>query len=173
MYLLFDIGATRMRLGISKDKKAVTATQITETPRRFEDGINFFHTFISGIRGSKIDAIAGGVAGPLNAQKSEVLSAPHLPLWWGKPLMAELEKLGHCPVFIENDAALGALGEAHFGAGKGLRIVMYYTVSSGVGGARIVDGRLDTAHVGFEPGHQIIVDSEKKNGYLESYISGT
>jgi glucokinase len=50
----------------------------------------------------------------------------------------------------------GGLGEAVFGAGKGREIVVYMTISTGVGGARIVGGKIDASAMGFEPGHQII-----------------
>ncbi|HMO78044.1 MAG TPA: ROK family protein, partial [Candidatus Paceibacterota bacterium] len=65
----------------------------------------------------------------------------------------------------------------HYGAGIGHQIVAYHTISTGVGGARFVDGRMDIARVGFEPGHQIL-DFDKsflKNDEmptLENLVSG-
>jgi len=71
------------------------------------------------------------------------------------------------------------LGEATFGAGKGKGIVVYMTISTGIGGARIVDNNLDENAMGFEPGHQIINFQSKFHlkygapGDLESYASGS
>ena len=76
------------------------------------------------------------------------------------------------------DAALVGLGEAVSGTGKGHRIVAYMTVSTGVGGVRIVNGKIDENALGFEPGHQVINFDGPNctgcgvSGHLESYICG-
>ncbi len=67
------------------------------------------------------------------------------------------------PVNLENDAAVGALGESVFGAGEGKRIVAYLAVGTGVGGARVVDQKIDENFLGFEPGHQIIQITSSKS----------
>jgi predicted NBD/HSP70 family sugar kinase len=77
----------------------------------------------------------------------------------------------HCPVRIENDTALVGLGEALAGAGKDHSIVSYITISTGVGGVRIIDGVIDRARFGFEPGHHIMDWSSKET--FESLTSGT
>lgn len=61
---------------------------------------------------------------------------------------------------------------------KGYGIVVYITVSTGVGGVRIIDNYIDKRAYGFEPGHQIIdidntVCPECKSGELEDLVSGT
>jgi glucokinase len=84
------------------------------------------------------------------------------------------------PVFIENDANAAALGEYVFGAGRGCKDLVYLTVSTGIGGGVIVDGRLMTGASGAaaELGH-ITIDrkGERCNcgniGCLESIASGT
>ena len=70
---------------------------------------------------------------------------------------------------IANDTAVVGLGEAHRGAGIGYNIVTYITVSTGVGGTRIVDGRIDRRIYGFEPGHQTI---DIDNSVWEGSASG-
>lgn len=122
----------------------------------------------------KITEAAGGVAGVLDTQKERLVCAPHLPAWNGKPLKKELQKaFDVAPVALENDTALAGLGEAVYGAGKGRRIVAYVTVSTGVGGSRIVNKKIDENAMGFEPGHQIIDVRAKNGGSLEELISGT
>jgi predicted NBD/HSP70 family sugar kinase len=101
-------------------------------------------------------AVAVGVPGPLTVDKTAPFSSPNLPGWRGRPLKAELERIFNTRVTIENDTALVGLGEAHAGAGQGFGIVVYFTVSTGVGGVRIVDGQIDRNARGFEPGWQII-----------------
>ena len=81
-------------------------------------------------------------------------------------------------MFLENDAAIAGLGEAVFGAGKGLEIIAYHTVSTGVGGAKIENGDIDHVSAGFEPGHQILdidrtILGEDIVPTLENLVSGT
>jgi len=64
------------------------------------------------------------------------------------------------------------LGEAVYGAGKGKSIVAYVTLSTGIGGAKIVDGKVEKTYFGFEPGMMLMPDREGKNEYFEKLISG-
>jgi predicted NBD/HSP70 family sugar kinase len=181
MYILFDIGGTKMRLAFSKDAETFGEPRIVETPKDFKEGIASFVTIAKELAsGEKIEGVAGGIAGPLNNEKSMLVNSPNISAWINKPLKTELEKALAAPVSIENDASLVGLGEATHGAGKGRRIVAYITVSTGVGGARIVNGKIDESSMGFEPGHQIInFDNDanicpgcNKQGHLEGYVSG-
>ncbi len=183
MYLFFDIGGTRSRSVVSEDGRTLGEVRKCETPERFED---IFENF-SDYKDMNFDAVIGGVAGVFDKDKDTLLKAPNLPGWEGKSIKKAFQDYFNTPsVYLENDANLAALGEACYGAGKGYGIVSYITVSTGIGGARIVDGKIDSHLWGFEPGHQIIdVDSsiwpESKNfdtesltqGSISSYISGS
>lgn len=171
MYLLFDIGGTNTRIAGSEDLTSFFDKKTFATPKRYEEGIALFKKEARVIAGDKqIKAIAGGIAGPLDRHKRSLVGNLNLKDWIGKPLQDALEKEFLASVRIENDAALAGLGEAVFGAGRGYAIVAYITVSTGVGGARIVNGKIDEKTIGFEPGHQII-DREKRLE-LEDYIGG-
>lgn len=173
MYILFDIGGTNMRLAASRDGKTFGEPKIVPTPAHFDEGIAVFKKLSLELAdGEKILAAAGGIPGPLNKEKTEVLNAPNLPGWNKKPLKMQLEKATGAKVYIENDAAVAGLGEATYGAGKGKEIVAYLTISTGVGGARIVHGVIDANALGFEPGHHIIQMNSTGARDLESYISG-
>lgn len=170
MYLLFDIGATKMRLAVSQDGREFGEPKTLPTPRDFKGGISaFVETAKELAGGQRIDMAVGGIVGPFNKEKTGLTNTPNLPEWNDKPFKEELEKAIGAPVYFENDADLAGLGEAHFGAGKGCGIVAYLTISTGVGGGRIVDGKIDRNALGFEPGHQIIAPDGKD---LEEHISG-
>jgi len=163
-----------MRLALSRDGKRISDTVIVSTPKRFNDGMTLFHRIGKKLsNGKKIKAIAGGAAGPLDENKTILVNPPNLKRWKGKPLVSSLRKIFHAPVYLDNDAAMAGMGESVFGRGKGRRIVAYLTISTGVGGVRIVDGNIDQSAMGFEPGHQIIVQTGKKATTLEDRISGT
>lgn len=187
MFLLFDIGGTKTRLAFSPDGETFEDPVKSATPEDFEKGIALIKRRAKELAaGRPIRAAAGGIAGPLNAEKSALVNSPNLPGWVGKPLRQELKRALAVPVALENDTAVVGLGEAHFGAGAGSDIVVYITVSTGVGGVRIVRGAVDVNRYGFEPGHQIIdLDGtactkcngkgahEDGSGHLEGYVSGT
>lgn len=178
MYMVFDIGGTNMRIAISSDGKRIEYSKIVPTPGNFDIGIETLkHVTDELAGGEKIKAIAGSVAGPLDKQKTMLIASPHISGWIHKPFKDELEKAFDCKAVLENDAILGALGEANFGAGMGEKIVGFITIGTGVGGARIVNKKIDENALGFEPGHQIIVSGGNPcncggKGHLESYVGG-
>lgn len=178
MYLVFDIGGTNMRVAVSADGQEITQSKIVPTPKDFEQGIQTLKQVSDELSGGeKITGIAGGIAGPLDKEKTMLVASPHISGWIQKPLKLELEKTFGCEVKLENDADLGGLGEATKGAGVGKNIVTFLTISTGVGGVRIVNGKIDENVLGFEPGHQIIVpDGNPCNcggkGHLEAYVGG-
>jgi len=178
MYLTFDIGGTNMRIGVSSDGKSISNSKIVPTKKDFEQGIKTFKEVADELSGGqKIEAVAGGLAGPLDKENTMLVSSPHITEWVNKPFKQRLEEIFSCPVYLENDADLAGLGEATSGAGQGKEIVVYLTISTGVGGVRVVNKKIDQNSLGFEPGHQIIViDGNDCNcggkGHLEAYIGG-
>ncbi|MDP2641396.1 MAG: ROK family protein [Candidatus Yanofskybacteria bacterium] len=179
MYLLFDIGGTKTRVALSKDGKDIEEPVIANTPKDFEQGMELFSQILQKLVGNvQVQGAAGSMTGPLNKEKSGTVRSPNLPQWAGKPLKQRLENIIKAPVLLENDGALVGLGEATRGAGQGKDIVAYLTVSTGVGGARIVRQRIDESAQGFEPGHQIINVASNDicgcgtKGDLEIIVSG-
>lgn len=184
MYILFDIGGTKMRVVAADRDKFLDDPVVVSTPKDFNEGFETLQRVIDNLaqkfmgENRSITAIVGGIAGPLNAEQTTLVKSPNLGGWVGYDIKDALHDLYKVPVEIRNDSALVGLGEAHFGAGRGKSIVAYITVSTGVGGVRIIDGKIDRASVGFEPGHQII-DADKslcptcEGNDLEAYVSGT
>ena len=177
-YILFDIGGTKTRIGSSADLKTLDTVESFKTPVSFSDGVKKMVEIIGRLAPDKPTAIAGGIRGLLTEQKDGIDNDPVLSKWAGKSLVGELQKHYAVPVFLENDAAIAGLGEAVFGAGKGLDIIAYHTVSTGVGGAKIEHGEIDHASVGFEPGKQILDIDRTVLGpdiepTLENLVSGT
>ncbi len=173
MYLLIDIGKTKTRIAVSENLEKFAEPKIFDTPKIFSEGISLLKRTADELcSGEKIKAVVCGIGGPLDRGKTMIFKASgNLEDWVQKPLKAELEKAFNAPVFLENDCLLVGLGEANYGAGKDYKIVAYITVSTGVGGARIVNGKTDENALGFEPGYQII-NFDGQPEYLESYISG-
>lgn len=184
MYILFDIGGTKMRVVAASREKFLGEPTVVSTPKDFNEGMETLKRIIDNLvseftaNNGIVVAIVGGIAGPLNQEQTMLVKSPNLSGWVGHDIKNTLHEVYNAPVTLENDAALVGLGEAHFGAGRGKSIVAYLTVSTGVGGARIVDGEIDRASLGFEPGHQIIDPDNSlcptcEGNDLEAYVSGT
>jgi fructokinase len=124
-----------------------------------------------------VTGIAGGVRGVLREDRLGIDHDGILTKWANISIVDFLKGEFKVPVFLENDTALAGLGEAIYGAGKGVGLVVYHTVSTGVGGVRIEDGVIDMASVGFEPGHQVLdidrtILGEDVPPTLENLVSG-
>ncbi len=176
-YALFDIGGTKTRVAISQDLKSFSEKLKFDTPKNFSDGVAAIHEAIQSLTSDPIEALGGGIRGPLNGDKTGIIREDVLTDWVEQPLALALGKPYNAPVFLENDTATVGLGEAHFGAGKEGKIVVYHTVSTGVGGVKIENGYLDQASIGFEPGHQILdidrsIFGDDTIHTLENLVSG-
>ncbi|MEN9920132.1 MAG: hypothetical protein RL538_25 [Candidatus Parcubacteria bacterium] len=179
MYVIFDIGGTKTRVAVSEDLKSYGTPIKFETPMQYEAGVEAICSAALELTGGKpITAIAGGIRGPLKKDKTGISNEVVLTDWINKPLTIDIENKLSAPVFLENDSAIVGLGEAVYGAGKEGAIVAYFTVSTGVGGARYVNGVLDVTSIGFEPGHQILdidgsIFGSDTLHTLENLISGS
>jgi glucokinase len=127
-----------------------------------------------------IAAVAIGAPGPSNPETGILFTSPNLPGWEDVAIVSILEEAFDKPVFLINDANAAAFAEFRFGAAKGRRHVIYITVSTGIGGGVILDGRLYTGAVGTagELGHMTIDDKGPpcncgNVGCWETLASGT
>lgn len=179
MHIVFDIGGTKTRIARSFDGITYEEPLKFNTRPEFKGGMELFISKIQEVvQGEEVTAIAGGIAGVLNKDKTELIGGPNTKGWWNKPIVKTLEETFRTKVYIENDTVMGGMGEMHHGAGITEGIGVYLTVSTGVGGCRFVDGSPDKSTMGFEPGWQIIdaggslCDGCNTPGYLEDYIGG-
>lgn len=118
------------------------------------------------IKESKINkdefvAIGIGSPGPLNAKKGEIITTPNLPFKNFNITKPLLDKF-NIPVYLDNDANAAAIGEYVFGAGKGTNNMIFITVSTGIGGGAILNGKIYRGNTcnALEIGHTTL----EKNG---------
>lgn len=108
---------------------------------------------------AKVVGVGVGVPGPLAYATGRPVTPPAMPGWHDIPLRALLEDALGLPVFVENDANLGALAEHHWGAAQGCDNLAYvYLGDGGIGCGLILDGKLYRGDVGSagEIGHLTI-----------------
>ncbi|MCZ2525545.1 ROK family transcriptional regulator [Streptomyces sp. HB2AG] len=96
----------------------------------------------TGIGREKVIGVGLGVPGPIDVGTGVLGSTSILPGWSGINPREELSGRLGMPVYVDNDANLGALGEVVWGAGRGLRDLAYIKVASGVGAGLVINGRI-------------------------------
>jgi glucokinase len=96
----------------------------------------------AGLAPADVAAVGVSVPGPFDPETGMVLRPPNLPGWDAVPLRDWLSRALGRPVFLDNDANAAALAEWRFGAGQGARHLVHLTMSTGVGGGLVLDGRL-------------------------------
>ncbi len=177
MYFACDIGGTQTRISTSDDCLHFREPIIEETPKNPADGLRMIIDTIKFLAqkhdpvNQKIDAVVIGIAGVLNESHSMLLKSPNLGPWERIPIKEKLEKELNTKVHVENDTDIVGLGEAVAGAGRGYEICVYITISTGIGGVKIVNGKFEKNHYGFEPGFQILNNQTREN--WQDLCSGT
>ena len=186
--LAFDLGGTKFAFGVVAENGEVIGSDKIETlakqgPEQAIQRVNLAaQALLKKLNIKPEDLIGIGIAspGPLDIAKGCVDGSPNLPGWTGFSIEKSLSTFFNLPARIDNDANAAALGEYKFGAGKNKKNMVYITVSTGIGGGVIVDGRLMRGANGnaAELGHLTLNIAGPAcpcgaNGCLEMYASGT
>ncbi|MFJ7494571.1 ROK family protein [Streptomyces sp. NPDC097727] len=96
----------------------------------------------TGISPDKVIGVGLGVPGPIDVESGTLGSTSILPGWTGINPSEELAGRLGVPVYVDNDANLGALGELVWGSGRGVKDLAYIKVASGVGAGLVIDGNI-------------------------------
>jgi glucokinase len=134
----------------------------------------------AGLQRGDLAAVGICSPGPCDIDAGVIGWGPNLPGWRNVPICRYVEERLGVPACLENDANAAAVGEHVYGAGRGCRHLIYITVSTGIGGGFIIDGRLYRGATGVaaELGHMTIdphgpVCGCGNRGCLEALASGT
>lgn len=111
-----------------------------------------------GVEPPGLAGVALAVAGLIDTRRGVITTSPNLPGWNNVPLRSAVARELGATTYLLNDADAAALGENRFGAGRGTRDMVYITVSTGIGGGIIINGRLYSGASGCagEFGHMTI-----------------
>lgn len=133
----------------------------------------------SGVNISQLMAVGVGVPGPVITDAGTVVSPPIMPGWDGYPIRETLQNEWGCPVSLNNDAELGALGEWAYGAGRGERNLAFIKVGSGIGAGLIINQQIYCGTTGSagEIGHLTIDENGPlcscgNHGCMEAFAGG-
>jgi glucokinase len=171
-----DVGGTKIMAGAVDSSGKVTGEPVTVATGGSDDKELIFgriaeaiQTVISRTGTDRIKGIGMGVTGPLDIEKGLILECPQLPTMHFFPLRERIEKLFRLPVVMDNDANALLLGESIFGAGRGHKIVLGFTLGTGLGCALVVNGRLFSGTNGMAGE---VWPSPEGDGTIEDSVSG-
>jgi glucokinase len=122
---------SRVLLPTPKEGGKAVVAALAEAARRAEEE--------AGVRAL---ALGLGTPGPLDFREGVIRFTPNIPGLQDFPIRRLLEEATGRPVYLENDANAAALAEHHLGAGKGEKSSLFLTVSTGIGGGVVLEGRV-------------------------------
>jgi len=186
--LAIDIGGTKLAAGIVDTEGRILARG--EIPTLAKEGLEPVLGRIVGlgrdllsrpeVADIRVHRIGVGCAGPVDLKAGLVFNPPNLPGWTRVPLTDHIQRALGLPTVLENDANAAGLGEFRYGAGRGARSMVYMTVSTGIGGGIILDGKIwhGLKDAAGEVGHMTVCPEGPlcgcgNRGCLEAMSSGT
>ena len=147
---------------------------------------NVYESFVEHVDNSEfafsdVLGVGIGIPGPVNFETGEVNGAVNL--YWKETVNVReiFQQFVDCPVYVDNDANVAALGEKHKGAGHGADDVVAITLGTGLGGGIISNGEIVHGHngSGAEIGHFRVDHDQRfkcncgKSGCIETVASAT
>lgn len=131
--------------------------------------------------GSRDRLVGIGIAvpSPVDPRYPDRLSAAVLPAWEGESGFGSLLARYHAPVFVDNDANLGAVAERWWGAGRGVEHFTYIKLATGVGAGLMIGGEVyrgatqvagEIGHISIDPAGEPCVCGNR--GCLTTFVSG-
>lgn len=182
-YIGVDLGGTNIRAAkVDEDGNILQILKDSSEPDKGVDHVmNKMINLIESIDDyEECVGIGLGIPGPIDTINGKIIVSTNLPKLVGYPIAEHISKHFNKPVFMDNDVKVAALGEAVLGGGKGYPIVYYVTISTGIGGALVIDKNVisgQNGHAG-EVGN-ISIDRNRKKynvlnvGAVENEASGT
>lgn len=183
-----DVGGTKILAVVALPDGTILSADYRPTPsldgpeagieamaRAAAEAARLAGTPLSGISGAGI-----AMAGLVDELNGLLLVSPNLPKWNNVSVVGMLRDRLSLPCLLVNDANAAALGELKYGAGRGERDLIFITVSTGIGGGIVIDGRLYTGATGIagEVGHMTVDPNGPlcgcgNSGCWEAMASGT
>jgi glucokinase len=179
-----DLGGTKIDLGLVDAENRIVARRRIPTENekgpadvveRIAQIVGEFEREISG----RITAMGICTPGPVDHINGRLLTLVNVPGLSNTPLRQMLADRLKIPVRLEHDAKAAALGDFHYGAGRGAKSMIYIVIGTGVGAAIIIDGKLyygdrnssgESGHMTVNPNGDLCTCGTR--GCLETYTSG-
>ncbi|MCA4133489.1 ROK family transcriptional regulator [Arthrobacter sp. M4] len=161
-----DFGRRHLRVVLASLSYHIIAEDFVQLPlgHHAEDGIAAAVELLdklmaeSGVDRDSVVGAGAGIPGPIDHRTGTVAQGAILPEWVGIHILDRLEEALQFPVFVDNDANLGALAEVTWGPHSGVSNLMFLKIGSGIGAGLILNGAPYYGNVGItgEIGHATI-----------------
>jgi glucokinase len=173
-YIGIEIGGTKLQLVLGSETGEILQRRKLEVePAAGAEGIRRqIRQSLPELMGlGQVQAIGVGFGGPVDWKTGKICRSHQIEGWSEFALGPWLCQLAGLPVVVDNDANVGALGEAGHGAGQGFDPVFYVTLGSGVGGGLVSEGQI---YHGAAPGESEIghVRLDRQGTIVEARCSG-
>lgn len=178
-----DLGGTNIRAAVVQEDGKILCMKKSEShpERGAEPVMQTMIELIESLDGyEECEGIGMGIPGPIDTINGKIIVSTNLPKLIGFPIAEYIGKHFKKPAYMDNDVKVAALGEAVLGGGKGYPIVYYVTISTGIGGALVIDQKVisgQNGHAGEIGNICIDRNREKYNilnvGAVENEASGT
>ncbi|MET9463670.1 ROK family transcriptional regulator [Streptomyces sp. NPDC006544] len=145
-----DFGHTHLRVAVGNLAHQVLAeeSEPLDVDASWVEGFDRAEALVGrliegiGVGLDKVIGVGLGVPGPIDVESGTLGSTAILPGWAGINPRQELSRRLGVPVYVDNDANLGALGELVWGSGRGVKDLAYIKVASGVGAGLVINGQI-------------------------------
>jgi predicted NBD/HSP70 family sugar kinase len=162
-----DVGRRHVRVAVADLGHEILAEQATRLVGDADDqagpvldlAAGLVDRALAEVGAARADVVGAGLGIPAPITLAGRIGSPMLLPGWEHlaPASEFSDRLG-VPVFLSNDANLGALGEYQWGAGRGCPVLVYVKISTGIGAGIVLDGQLFVGSAGTagELGHVTI-----------------
>jgi len=183
-FLGVDIGATSVDVAVTDGElrvldRVAARVDVREGPEAVLEVALELAGKVCADGGHDLHGAGVGVPGPVSFRDGVPVAPPIMPGWDRFPVKSVLEQRLGCPVLVDNDVNIMALGEMHAGVARTVDDFLFVKIGTGVGCGIVVDGQVYRGVSGSagDIGH-IRVDDEGPTctcgnaGCLEAYFSG-
>lgn len=157
IYVGLDIGGTKLLVAAAEADGNIIQKERASTSASFEADLENLDRLIEQVAGAEpILGMGAAIGGPLD-WKTGVVSPLHQPAWRSIPLKEIMETKWNCRFSVDVDTNVAALAEQRWG-GRPVSRLLYITISTGMGGGFLIDGKIFRGSGGSHPeiGHQSI-----------------
>ena len=181
-----DLGGTSIKAGLTDENGKLLRRLQSRTPvnEGYDAVIRLMVQMLNKLaRDHKISMkeISGaGIGAPGTCSPEGLVYFANNLYWEDKPLQKDMRKLLGIPVFVENDASVGAMGEMVCGSLKGVTNGILLTLGTGLGSGIVINGDIYSGShgLGRQVGHMKVGRNFYDctcggNGCLETFASAT
>lgn len=180
-----DLGGTKIYTAlVDLEGKIIKEVVVKTEAEKGEEAVlekllNTIDEVLEGINKEEVRAIGVGSPGPLDIEKGLIVYTPNLPFKNFK-IVQPIKERYEIDTYLDNDANVATLSEYMFGAGMGSKNMVFVTVSTGIGGGAILNGKLfrGSTSNALEIGHITVMQGGPRcgcgnTGCAEALASGT